>query len=69
MSNPLNILKPWKPGDTRQVAERELKRLRLEDKYDSYSQLYELDGRGWKIQSQVSQPSGETLFTLVCVDE
>ena len=69
MSNPFNVLKPWKPGDTREVGERRLKQLNLEGKFDSYSRTYEIDGHKWKTQSQVSQATGETLYTLVCVDE
>ena len=69
MSNPFNVLKPWKPGDTRDIPERKLKQLNLEGKFDSYSKIYEIDGRSWKIQGQVSQASGETLYTLVCVNE
>jgi hypothetical protein len=69
MTNPLNVLKPWKPGDTREISERKLKQLRLEGKYDSYSRTYELDGRSWKIQSQLSHPSGDTIYTLVCINE
>jgi hypothetical protein len=69
MTNPLNVLKPWKPGDTRDIPERRLKQLNLEGKFDSYSRIYEIDGHSWKIQGQVSQASGETLYTLVCVNE
>ena len=69
MSNPFNVLKPWKAGDTRDVGERKLKEIQLAGKYDSYSRTYELDGHAWKIQNQMSQASGETLYTLVCVDE
>ena len=69
MSSPFNVLKPWKPGDTREVGERKLKQLNLEGKFDSYSRTYEIDAHTWKIQSQVSQATGETLYTLVCVDE
>ncbi len=69
MGNPLNVLQPWKPGDTRDVREHALKQVRLEGKYDSYSQVYELDGRRWKIQAQLSHPSGDTIYTLVCVNE
>ena len=68
MSNPFNVLKPWKPGDTREIPERKLKQVRLEGKYDSYSRTYEIDGRHGRF-GQVSQASGETLYTLVCVDE
>jgi hypothetical protein len=69
MSNPFNVLKPWKPGDTRDIPERKLKQLNLEGKFDSYSRIYEIDGHFWKIQGQMSQASGETLYTLVCVNE
>jgi hypothetical protein len=69
MSNPFNVLKPWKPGDTREVPERKLKQVRLDGKYDSYSQTYEIDGHQWKIQGQLSHPSGETIYTLACVNE
>jgi hypothetical protein len=69
MSNPFNVLKPWKAGDTRDIGERKLKQLNLDGKFDSYSRSYEIDKHLWKIQSQISQASGETLYTLVCVDE
>ncbi|HEV2492880.1 MAG TPA: hypothetical protein VG204_07380 [Terriglobia bacterium] len=72
MDNPLGslkVLKTWKPGDTRELSEKVLKAIRLEGRYDSYSQTYDLDGLRWKVQGQVSQPSGETIYTLVCVNE
>lgn len=64
-----NILREWKPGDTREVLDAALKRARLEDRYDSYSQTYRLDGRLWKIRGQISKSTGETLYTLVCLEE
>jgi hypothetical protein len=64
-----NILREWKPGDTREITEAVLKKARLEDRYDSYSQTYQLDGQLWKIREQISKPPGETLYTLVCVGE
>ncbi len=64
-----NTLREWKPGDTREISEAVLKKARLDDQYDFYSHTYRLDGRLWKISEQVSKPSGETLFTLVCVAE
>ncbi|HEV2500320.1 MAG TPA: hypothetical protein VGY31_12140 [Terriglobia bacterium] len=72
MSNPfgaLNVLKDWKPGDTRQVPEKALKDARIKGLFDSYSQVYDLDGKRWKVRDQISQASGETLYTLVCVNE
>lgn len=72
MSNPfgaLNVLKDWKPGDTRQVSENVLKDARIKGLFDSYSQVYDFDGKRWKVRDQISQASGETLYTLVCVNE
>jgi len=69
MGNPFKVLRPWRPGDTRELTHRGLKQAQLEGRFDSYSQVYELDGQHWKIQSQVSQPNGETLYTLVAVGE
>ena len=63
------VLRAWKPGDTRQLPEKALKNLQLEGRYDSYSKIYEFDGARWKVSGQVSQASGETLYTLVCVNE
>ncbi|MGH9404057.1 MAG: hypothetical protein ACRD2P_18395 [Terriglobia bacterium] len=72
MSNPfgsLNVLKDWKPGDTRQVPELFMKNARIQGLFDSYSQVYDLDGKRWKVRDQMSQPNGQTLYTLVCVNE
>ena len=71
MSNPfheLNVLRSWKPGDAREVPEEVLKRAQLEGRYDSYARIYELDDRRWEIQGQKSLPTGETKYTLVCLD-
>lgn len=64
-----NVLKEWKPGDTRQVAESVLKQARIQGLFDSYSQVYDLDGKRWKVRDQISQESGGTLYTIVCVNE
>lgn len=69
MGSPFNVLRPWKPGDTREVPEDALKKAQVKGRFDSYSQIYELDGRHWKVQGKVSKPTGETLYTVVCVDE
>ncbi|MGH9396324.1 MAG: hypothetical protein ACRD18_05680 [Terriglobia bacterium] len=72
MSDPfgaLNVLKEWKPGDTRQLTEAILKTARINGLFDSYSQVYELDHTRWKVRDQMSQASGETIYTLVCVNE
>ncbi len=72
MDNPfgsLNVLKDWKPGETREVPETFLKKARLDGFFDSYAQVYELDGTRWKVRDQTSRASGETIYTLVCVNE
>lgn len=63
------VLRAPKPGDTRQVPEKAVKKLQLDGRYDSYSQIYEFDGARWKVSGQMSQATGETLYTLVCVNE
>lgn len=69
MESPFNVIRSWKPGDTRELPETVLKQAQIEGKYDSYSQVYELDGRRWKVQGKVNQPTGRTIYTLVCVNE
>ena len=69
LSNLFNAIRPWNPGDTREVPERMLEQARSEGKYDSYAQVYVLDSCRWKIQGQSGPASGETIFTLVCVKE
>lgn len=64
-----NILKPGKPGDTRELSETVLETLKIEGKYDSYFQVYELDGLRWKTQSKITRPTGETFYILVCLEE
>lgn len=72
MSNPfgpLNVLKKYKPGDTREITEEILKKARIEGLFDSYSQVYDLDGSRWKVLGKTSLESGETVYTLVSVNE
>ncbi len=69
MSNPFNILKPWKPGDVREVTEKALKNAQIEGRYDSYARIYQFDGVRWRIQDKMSKAAGETVYTLVCVNE
>lgn len=69
MRNPFHVIKSWKPGDLRQIPEALLEKARFEGRFDSYSQVYEMDGRRWKVRSKVNRPTGETLMTLVCVDD
>jgi len=65
MKSPCNVIWPAEPGDTREVSERLLEQIHLAGKYDSYSQIHQLDGCQWKVQNQISHPSGDTLHTLL----
>ncbi len=72
MSNPfgaLNVLKNWKAGDTREVTEKDLRRLRAGPVYDSYSNTYRMDGLVWRVISQVSRADGQTIITLEASNE
>src|ERR1039458_1620053 len=60
MNNPFNVLKAWKPGDTRDIPERKLKQFNLEGKFDSYSQIYEID------RSEEHTSELQSLSHLVC---
>ena len=64
-----NVLRSWKPGDAREISETILKELLIAGKFDSYSQMYEIDGLNWKIQSKVARPTGETFFLLLCLNK
>ncbi len=51
------------------VDGRVLSRVCLRGTYDSYSNTYLLNGRAWKIESQVNLPGGRTLYHLAPQDE
>lgn len=65
---PLNVVRNWKPGDTREVVAGELDRLHGTAAYDSYSRLYRIDGVNWQREGQISRPDGQTVYILRCVD-
>lgn len=46
-----------------------LSRLRVEGTFDSYSDIYVLNGRRWKVETQMSLAGGGRVCRLVCVDE
>jgi len=52
------------PSDGRVTDE-----LVIEGRYDSCSQVYELNGTRWKILSHTNLQEGQTICTLVCVTE
>jgi hypothetical protein len=43
---------------------RVLSLLFLKGFYDSYSDVYDLNGHRWKIQCHMATPTGETIYTL-----
>ncbi len=69
MGDSFNVLKAWKPGDLRELSEKVLNAARIKGQFNSYSQLYELDGKRWKVRGKVSMASGDTMYSLVCVEE
>jgi len=56
-------------GDTREIPESALENLRMEGRFDSSSQIDGLNRNRWKIRDKASQPPGEKLFALICVDK
>lgn len=56
----------WKIGQ-REVPAPALAALHSTDAYDSYEQLYRIDGLRWRVEVQVSRSDGQTLYLLRCV--
>lgn len=72
MLNPfgqLNVLKTYKAGDTRDITEKELHRLRASNLYDSYSDTYRMNGLAWRVTNRMSRADGETIITLEATSE
>jgi hypothetical protein len=67
--DPLNILQNRKAGDTCELTDRQIRQLEMDGAFDSYDQVYNFEGRRWKIRTKVAHPDSSTLFTLECVDE
>ena len=69
-SNPFNVIKKnWKVGDQREVPAAALEALRGTDAYDSYEQLYHIDGRRWRVEGRMSRADGKSFYVLRCVEE
>lgn len=74
MNNPLDELKVmqsknWQVGDQRAVPAEALDGLRGTEAYNSYDQLYRIDGLNWRLEDQISRPDGKTLYFLRCMNE
>jgi hypothetical protein len=68
--SPLPVLpERWRVGDKRQVPAHILDQLRGTDAYDSYTQIYQIDGMSWRVESQITEASGSRIYVLVSVNE
>ena len=56
-------------GDQREVPAAALEALRGTDAYDSYEQLYHIDGRRWRVEGRMSRADGKSFYVLRCVEE
>ena len=68
MNDELRLIPNWKPGDTRVISDKELDNLYLSDHFDSYSQVYEIDGMKWKVTNRINKKDGSADIMLVCVE-
>lgn len=73
MSNPFGPLKVikqnWQVGDQREVPAPALEALHGTDGYDSYQQLYRIDGLNWRVEGRISRADGKSFYILRCVNE
>jgi len=67
--NSFNVLREWKLGDTCELTDKQIRQLEVNGAFDSYDQVYEIEGRKWKIRSKVAHLDSSTVFTLQCVEE
>ena len=65
----LNVLQPPKQGDQCKLAELELDKLIEEGCYDSYSRVYSIQGKSWRVVGKVNRADGTTEYTLECEGE
>ncbi len=69
-ANPLKVVKTnWKVGDQREVPARALEALHGTGAYDSYEQLYRIDGLQWRLEGRISRSDGTSACLLRCVTE
>jgi len=69
-ANPFKVLKQdWKVGDEREVPAAAVDALRGTDAYDSYDQVYRIDGRRWRVEARISRADGQSVCVLRCVEE
>jgi hypothetical protein len=64
-----NVLQSNTAGDTCELTDKQIRQLEMDGAFDSYDQVYEIEGRRWKIRTKIARPDSSTLFTLQCVEE
>ena len=62
-----NVLHDRKTGDICELTDKQIRQLKLDSAFDSYDQVYEIEGRKWKIRTKVARADSSTVFTLQCV--
>lgn len=69
-TNPFNVIKKnWQVGDQREVPAAAVDALRGTDAYDSYEQVYHIDGLRWRLEGRISRADGKSFCVLRCVEE
>lgn len=63
-----NVLQNRKSGDTCELTDKQIRQLEMDGAFDSYDQVYEIEGKKWKIRTKIAHPDSSTLFTLQCVE-
>ncbi|MFQ5662857.1 MAG: hypothetical protein ACE5HL_03395 [Terriglobia bacterium] len=56
-------------GDKREVPAATLEALHGTEAYDSYEQLYHIDGLGWRGEARMNRADGKSVYILRCVNE
>lgn len=68
--NPFPIVQgTYRVGDAREAPTRALDALRGTDAYDSYDQVYLIDGLRWRVEGKINRADGESYYRLRCVAE
>jgi hypothetical protein len=57
----------WHVGDTRELDDSELQRLRESDAYESYDQTYIIESARWKVVGEIHHANGHSAYTLECI--
>jgi hypothetical protein len=67
--NTFNVLGNRKIGDKCELTDKQIHQLEIDGAFDSYDQLYEIEGKKWKIRNKTALADSSTIFTLQCVED